>query len=359
MKCQRVVKNPVSSKKEVTLPRRVVTRLPVDQEPLVGKRAQANMLTALEMRSVSVEVQSQYKMYLDKFVNFCRANGSAWPLGAVECDALMADYLDLMFVEGKSASVGEKTVAAAEYMSIGLKGRLVRSKRALKGWHKERPACSRLPLPRLLAAGMAMKLVASGRKLMGLKLMIDHDCYLRPGESIGIAKKDVVKPVKNGGPQYQWYSVVIRDQEDGRADKVGIFDNTIPFNSPARQYLGELLSHRADCLNSSLDKVFPFTADEYRKRFAESGAQLGVTGLHPYQCRHGGASEDLNSKEREPLAVKARGRWATDQSVRRYGKVGKLQKLLSQLSPSNLGYCQWSLRNMEAVLRGTMSARSR
>jgi integrase len=206
---------------------------------------------------------------------------------------------------------------------------------------------------------MAMKLVASGRKLMGLKLMIDHDCYLRPGESIGIAKKDVVKPVKNGGPQYQWYSVVIRDQEDGRADKVGIFDNTIPFNSPARQYLGELLSHRADCLNSSLDKVFPFTADEYRKRFAESGAQLGVTGLHPYQCRHGGASEDLNSKEREPLAVKARGRWATDQSVRRYGKVGKLQKLLSQLSPSNLGYCQWSLRNMEAVLRGTMSARSR
>lgn len=339
MKSQRVVKNTDVPKKEAVSSRRVVTRVAVDQEPMIGKRARSNMLTALEMRSVSAEVQSQYQQYLNKFVSFCQANGSAWPLDVVECDNMMADYLDVMFVDGKSASEGEKTVAAAEYMSTTLKGKLVRSRRALKGWRKERPACSRLPLPRLIAAGMAMKMISSGRRLMGLKLMVDHDAYLRPGEPIDIAKKDVVRPVKGGGPQYRWYSVVIRDQEDGRGDKVGVFDNTIPFNSPGREYLGELLSHQADSLTSKLAQVFPFTADEYRK-------------IHD-------ASEDLNSKEREPLSVKARGRWATDQSVRRYGKIGKVQKLLCQLSPSNLAFCQWSLKNMEAVLRGMISARSR
>ena len=105
------------------------------------------------------------------------------------------------------------------------------------------------------------------------------------------------------------------------------------------------------------DLLFDFTPQMYRDALAAAGKELGLEGLHPYQLRHGGAAEDLNSKERDYNAVKARGRWQTDQSVRRYGKIGKIQKILNQLSSGDLAYCRWSLHNMEQVFKGRMAPR--
>eukprot|EP00435_Cladocopium_sp_Y103_P017954 s440_g4.t1 len=349
-----LVRDPVVKKRSKSL--RTVGRLPMNEEESVGSRAQKRMLTGLEKRSISVEVMNQYQKYLTMFENFCRGSGLGWPVKR-DVDAILADYLDVMFLENRSAAEGEKTVAAVEFMNISLKGQLARSKRALRGWRKERPPQSRLPLPRLVACGMASIMVAENKKLMGLKLMADHDTYLRPGESIDLRGKDIIPPVKNSGKQYRWFSLVVRDIEDQRPDKTGTFDNSVPFNSPGREYLGELLHKRAKSLVHPNKFLYPFTAAEYRKAFQKAGEQLGVKSLHPYQTRHGGASEDLNTQERDHMTVKSRGRWQTDQSVRRYGKVGKVQKLLVQLSPANLEFCQWSSRNMEQILKGTVAAR--
>lgn len=150
--------------------------------------------------------------------------------------------------------------------------------------------------------------------------------------------------------------VQLRDVQDLRPDKTGVFDNSIPLNSPGREYLGQLLWERARKLNQKEDTTYPFDASEYRKNFQEAGTLLGVKNLHPYQTRHGGASEDLNSGERCHQSVKVRGRWHTDQSVRRYGKVGKVQKLMAELSPEHMAFCQWSLKNIQKVLQGSIPA---
>ena len=213
------------------------------------------------------------------------------------------------------------------------------------------------PLPRMIAAGMAMILCAWGKRLMSLKLMVDHDTYLRPGESIDLKGRDIVPPVRNGGKQYRWFAIVVRDSQDHKPDKTGVFDNSVPLNSVGREYLGQLLWERVLVLNGKDEKVYPFDAAEFRKNFQEAGQLLGFKNLHPYQSRHGGASEDLNSGERDHLAVKVRGRWHTDQSVRRYGKVGKIQKMMTDLSPERMAFCQWSLRNIERVLKGTLPPR--
>ena len=89
--------------------------------------------------------------------------------------------------------------------------------------------------------------------------------------------------------------------------------------------------------------------------FVQSGEALGLVNLHPYQTRHGGAAEDLNGGERDHAAVKQRGRWMTDQSVRRYTKTGKIQQMISMLSGNHLEYCRWSLQNMEKVMLGLVS----
>ena len=101
-------------------------------------------------------------------------------------------------------------------------------------------------------------------------------------------------------------------------------------------------------------KIFSFSMEEFRKQFGEVSKILGIPGLHPYQLRHGGAAHDLASKARDHAQVKARGRWSTDQSVRRYTKTGKIQTLLGQLSQGSLEYCRWSQRNLKSVMSGRM-----
>ena len=143
---------------------------------------------------------NQYQKYLLMFENFCRQRPRLpyrKGCGQHSCRLLGRDFL-----ENRSAAEGEKTVAAVEFNDVSLKGQLVRCKRALRGWCKERPPHSRVPLPRLLACGMAMILISKGQHLMGLKLLADHDTYLRPGESIDLRKKDIIPPVKISGQQY-------------------------------------------------------------------------------------------------------------------------------------------------------------
>ena len=88
-------------------------------------------------------------------------------------------------------------------------------------------------------------------------------------------------------------------------------------------WIGEFLLQKAKEVNDPDAMIFNFTMENLRKEFAAAGKGLGVDQLHPYQLRHGGASEDLSSGFRDHNSVKARGRWKTDQSVRRYAKIGK------------------------------------
>ena len=261
------------------------------------------------------------------------------------------------FLEGKPVNEGEKILASIEYHHSSLKGKLVRSRKALRGWRKERPQESRLPLPKLVAYGMSMHLLALGKRLQALKLILDFDTYMRPGESQDLVKKNLVIPVGSAGPQYKRYAVVIRDFEDGRPDKVGIYDNSVPLNTPGRQWLGPILHNHVKTLKSKEEKIFPFQSDEFRKDFTMAAEALGVSGLHPYQCRHGGASDDMSSKVRDFQSVKARGRWQTDQSVRRYTKIGKIQQLLNHLSKNKMAFCRWSHLNLEKAFKGLVPPR--
>lgn len=331
-------------------------RINIKEEKDVGCRARKNQLTVLEQRSVSCEVQIQYKSHLERFKSFCVGEGIIWP-PVDNCDEVLADFMDIEFLEGHSAAQGEKVLAAVEFWLTGTKGRLVRSRRALKGWRKEMPAGSRLPLPRIIAYGMAMIMLAKNQRLEALKLIMDHDTYLRPGESIALKKRDVVSAIAGAGRQYSWHSIIIRNSLDRKPDKVGVFDNTVPFNSKGREFIGVLVHNRASSLNHAEDLMFPFSASDYKKVFTAAGSMLGLPNLHPYQTRHGGAAEDLNGAEREYSSVKARGRWMSDSSVRRYTKVGKIQQMLAKLSSGHVEFCRWSLQNMNKVMSGLISPR--
>lgn len=337
--------------------RRTVAKLLDVPREAVGSLAQKKELSLLERKSISVEARDQYKMYFRRFVDFCRDNGSPLPQSPEVLDAMLTDYMDLLFLDNRGAHEGEKTVAAVEFNIISVKGKLVRARRALRGWRKEMPPQSRLPLPKVAMFGIAMNLLAAGSREMALMVMVAFFLYLRPGEAADIKASSVVGPVRSAGLQFQFVRLVVREQEGGRPDKVGVYDNCIPFDLPSIQWIGRELLALAKTKKNKNSLVFAFTMEEFRKQFTKAAHHLNLQNLHPYQLRHGGATEDLSSRARDHASVKSRGRWHTDQSVRRYGKIGRVQQLLNKLSAKDLQFCRWSMKNMERVFQGSQVAK--
>lgn len=179
---------------------------------------------------------------------------------------------------------------------------------------------------------------------MGLLVLTAFDLYLRPGRALSLKAKNILPPVCVAGSQFRQMTVVIRDFESGKPGKVGVFNNALRLDNPKTLWIGPHLLNLARQQNSAEDAVFSFTMEEFRKQFMQAGKDLG-----------GGASQDLSSTFRGRNAVKMRGRWKTDQSVRRYAKVGGVQQLLTKLIQSALQYCQWAEHNVENVFKGTVA----
>lgn len=114
--------------------------------------------------------------------------------------------MDVLFFEGKPMNEGEKILASVEFRHGSVKGKLLRSRKALRGWRKECPPESRAPLPKLVAYGISMALLAKNKRLHALKVILDLDTYMRPSESQDLLKKNLVRPALKAGPQsgMQW-----------------------------------------------------------------------------------------------------------------------------------------------------------
>ena len=139
-------------------------------------------------------------------------------------------------------SVGEKSLAAVEYQWHKVKGTLLRSRRALRGWRKEVPPKSRLPLPRVVAFGIAMRMLSLQLRAMALLVLVSFDVYLRPGEGLTLKGKKLVRPVRGSGKQFQNYVVVVRDEDDKVPDKTGVCNNSLPLDHPSTtRWLGQAL----------------------------------------------------------------------------------------------------------------------
>ena len=84
--------------------------------------------------------------------------------------------------------------------------------------------------------------------------------------------------------------------------------------------------------------MWSFTYQEWAAAFKTALQQAGLGGLGAslYSNRHGGASEDVLTQARSLAGVKARGRWRTDSSLRRYGKEAKLLQELRKLDRARL-----------------------
>ena len=69
--------------------------------------------------------------------------------------------------------------------------------------------------------------------------------------------------------------------------------------------------------------LFRHSDAQFLDAFNRALARLGIQGLGivPHSIRHSGPSDDFRSGKRDLVAIKFRGRWRSDGSVRRYTKA--------------------------------------
>ena len=80
--------------------------------------------------------------------------------------------------------------------------------------------------------------------------------------------------------------------------------------------------------------MFQFTYSELLTQFKLACVDLQIKDASLYRLRHGGASHDAAARLRTIAEIKRRGRWASDNSVRRYEKRTWLQSEEVKVSPT-------------------------
>ena len=103
------------------------------------------------------------------------------------------------------------------------------------------------------------------------------------------------------------------------------------------------------------DFLWPARGAELVEEFQLACLSFGLAHLKPcrYALRHGGASDDLLTRRREHLAVKRRGGWTTDASLKRYGKETRLLKEIGRIPPSVLAFGSLVSSHLPEVLHRT------
>ena len=312
-------------------------------------------MSLLEVRAVSPKVLNDYANRHQDFKDFCSESGHSTD-SAEDIDNALAEWFDLLYLKGYASAEGSKTLCAMMHFDHRLRKegpfKLTRAPRALVGWRRAAPGSSRLPLPLALAEGMVMAMLSKQLRTAALYVATLFALYLRPSEGLALKGRDIVEPVAVAGDQHVHLLVIVRNSEDKIPDKVGEYDNSLKVDQNFFKFLAKALLDRSRAVGKA-GLLFPMTFAEANRHLKEAARRLRVDdGVCLYQCRHGGAAHDLNAKARTRDEVMARGRWRTDQTVRRYTKIGKVQALLGRMPKESLEFCRASRVMLDTVVAG-------
>lgn len=288
-------------------------------------RASVGELTILEANSVLPATRLDYQKRKAAFQEF--ASSLRLPLRtAEEADIAMVEYLDLLFLEGATIEEGQKALAAWQWLNPmyprGAGQHLVRSKKALQGWKKLAPAVTLPPLPLIWMALIIEALCLLGFPPMGAALALMFFPYLRPGEAFKLKERDLVPPALAG----QKWALNLHPSDRHEKSKIQLPDEAFALDSRDALWLGPLLAMLRTRQPDA--PLFKCGYHEFKKSFEKAQAMIGfqVVRYVLYQARHGGPSHDRREQFQTMMEVKQRGRWQTEDSLRRYEAHARLQQ---------------------------------
>ena len=312
------------------------------------------MKSHLEVTSVSSMTQSTYTEATTQFTVLCRQWGLDWSSDE-ELDAIIVYVLDHMFFNNQPAHQATTLVAALRWFAPryrrGGEGHLPRAIVALNAFAHRRPGNQRLPIPWVIACAIIGSLLHKGERWMALQVVVSFWCYLRPSEGDRLRPRDLVAPSHLAGTHYQHWGLLLSPSDVGRPGKTGQFDESIILDN--LQGLDPLF-RQLSVSRAKEARLWPHSAEQFLAKWNQVIVELELGALNPcrYALRHGGASEDILSRQRLLADVKRRGRWVSDSSLKRYGKETRLLSELLKVHPNVLAFGREVMRHFEALMLG-------
>eukprot|EP00438_Fugacium_kawagutii_P031465 Skav222634 [mRNA] locus=scaffold10:187684:190948:+ [translate_table: standard] len=269
----------------------------------------------------------------------------AWSKGKItttmnrsRLDALTAEYVEHLYRGGEDLSAGSYLVAAVAFKVPQCKGvnGLPVTQQALRGWRKECPPRSRMPLPFEVVCLLAEHAVQQGMVEIGLLLLLVFMLYLRPGEAFRLRVQDIVMPVKRAGKMYKHYTILLHPTEVGIPSKTSQWDEMLSLDLAYQSFLGPAMVSVLKLKSRPKEQLaFSVTLDVMNQFMKDAWEPLGLKSLgppHMYRLRHGGASYEAAMQLRPLAAIQLRGRWQTIKSVKNYEKGSRLPQLFASLN---------------------------
>jgi hypothetical protein len=142
------------------------------------------------------------------------------------------------------------------------------------------------------------------------------------------------------------------------ASKTHMFDGSVLLDSSQREWLGPLVLKWAESRRQQAS-LWSLSNYQWNKCLRDAVKSLGLPWkVSAYVLRHTGPSQDVLSRDRTLEQVKRRGRWSSDQTVRRYEKSSRVLARLKDLRRDLLQHIEWCNQNIGAVLGGATAARA-
>jgi hypothetical protein len=226
--------------------------------------------------------------------------------------------------------------------------------KALQGWAKRAPAGARDPPAWEGVMAIVGWLVFQGRCFIALGVLVQTICYLRPGELVNLHVEELQGPPEER-PGEPWY-LLLHSEHSSKSSETGERDESIVIDAPGFSWIWEdlrLLQQRRRMHGQG--KLWPFEAVDYLAPVKEAAAATGQPDVVPYSVRLSGASHGLVVRERTTAEVKARGRWKSDASLRRYGKPAKELQAKDNLPPAVLQYGRQIERLLPHIFNGEIA----
>jgi len=314
-------------------------------------------LTFLEESQVAPVTAADYRRRLAHFQRWTADN--VLPIDSpANLELAVLRYLEVLFFDGELVHEALRLMAALVFLrpdvQQGAKN-LPRALGAVKGWRRLAPSASRLPLPWPVCCLMSTWMMRQGHVAEARRTVLMFAVYCRPSEALRLRVGDVVPPQPSlGGISGTRWSLVLNPIERGSSSKTGEYDESIVLDNDDYAFLSPLLramttGRRAD------EQLLPGDYQTWAGVFGAAGVALRLQELGPpvlYQLRHGGASAELLSGQRDVSGIKKRGRWLSDTSLRRYEKGGRIAQQMARLPAAAQAAAAQAASQIGATLNG-------
>ena len=284
------------------------------------------------VNTVNLSTATGYDEHIRKFVEWAHFDDIK-SIPAEKLEPMIIEYLESLYFEGANHDAGDRLMSALEYrdrrLRKGAELDMHKVREALRGFRRLAPGLSRAPLPYVALCGIIGAAVSINRRDFGLALLIQFCGYFRPSELLAITADRLIPPQRFSGSTA--WAVLLSPQEEAIGSKTHEFDESVLLDWEIFNRLTPVLYKlKARPPGSS---IWDFNYVQYLEMFRTCSELSMVNYLnpHPYSIRHGGASDDALRGSRSLAQIKARGRWKSDNSVRRYEKHARVLREVERM----------------------------